>query len=474
MAFTIQFFGATEKVSGSCHLLTIGKQRILLDCGMIQGGREDEASNREPFPFNPKTIDAVVLSHAHIDHSGRIPLLVRGGFKGRIYTHEASRDLCEFMLKDVAFISERETRWENKKRSRKGKPLVEPLYTMEDAARAMSYFRGLKYASKKKILPGVKLRLSDAGHILGSAIVELWIEYHGDKRKIVFSGDLGRPRMPVLRDPTPVRQADLVIMESTYGDRLHQSWEDTRQEIRNVLNVATSGKGNILMPAFAVGRTQEILYLFAKYYKEWKLDRWHIFLDSPMAIEATKVFAKYSELFDAETSALWKRNKKNSLLPNLHLSSTVDQSMAINNIRKGAIIIAGSGMCTGGRIRHHLKYNISRKKCHVVITGFQVRGTTGRALVDGARSIRLEGTDVPVKAKIHTLGALSAHADQKGLMKWYANFKKRPSLVLVHGEKQAAAGLSEYLQKNLSVKAQIATSGSILDLTKPDGKIVRS
>jgi len=474
MAFSIQFFGATEEVSGSCHLLTIGKQRILLDCGMIQGGREDEVSNREPFPFDPKSIDAVVLSHAHIDHSGRIPLLIRGGFKGTIFTHEASRDLCEFMLKDVAFISERETKWENKKRARKGKSLVEPLYTMEDVARAMSCFKGLKYARKKKILPGVKLRLSDAGHILGSAIVELWIEYHGNKRKIVFSGDLGRPRMPVLRDPTPVRQADLVIMESTYGDRLHQSWQDTKREIRSVLNVATNGKGNILMPAFSVGRTQEILYLFAKYYKEWRLDRWHVFVDSPMAIDAIKVFAKHSELFDAKTSSLWRRHKKNSLLPNLHLSSTADQSMAINNIHKGAIIIAGSGMCTGGRIRHHLKYNISRKKCHVVMTGFQVRGTTGRALVDGARSIKLEGDDVPVKAKIHTIGGLSAHADQKGLMKWYANFKKRPSLILVHGEKQATAGLSHYLEKQLAVKSQIATPGSILDLTKIDGKLAKS
>ena len=380
MAFNIRFYGAAEAVTGSCHLVTIGKQRILLDCGMIQGSRSDESLNSEPFPFNPAAIDAVVLSHAHVDHSGRIPLLVKRGFKGTIYTHEASRDLCAFMLKDVAFIGEREAEWKNRKRKKKGKPLLEPLYTIDEAARAMQQFKGLEYARKKQILPGVTLRLSDAGHILGSAIVELWIEYQGRKRKIVFSGDLGRPNMPVLRDPTPVRQADVVIMESTYGDRLHQSWRDSKQEIRDVLNAATAGKGNILMPAFAVGRTQEILYLFAKYYKEWKLRHWHIFLDSPMAIEATRVFARHSELFDAESKGLWSRNKKNPLLPNLHLTSTVEQSMSINTIRKGAIVIAGSGMCTGGRIRHHLRYNISRRKCHVIMTGYQAVSYTNLTL----------------------------------------------------------------------------------------------
>ena len=472
MKFTVQFFGATNEVTGSCHLLTMGKQRILLDCGLIQGGREDEARNREPFPFDPKTIDAVVLSHAHIDHSGRLPLLVKMGFNGTIYTHEASHDLCQFMLKDSAFLSERDAEWKNKKRARKGRKLIEPIYTVEDVEMAMTHFKGLVYAKKKRILPGVKLRLSDAGHILGSAIVELWLEFGGVKRKVVFSGDLGRPDMPVLRDPTPIRQADLVIMESTYGDRSHQSWKKTEREIRGVFNSATNGKGNILMPAFAVGRTQEILYLFAKYYKEWGLKRWHIFLDSPMAIEATQVFARHSELFDAETAALWKRHKKNSLLPNLHISRTTDQSMAINTIRKGAIIIAGSGMCSGGRIRHHLGHNISSKKNQLVITGFQARGTPGRALVDGAKSIRLQGKNVRVASRIHTIGGLSAHADQPGLIKWYANFKGRPPVALVHGEPPAIENLSRQLQKQLSARVHIAESGGVLDLNNPENSIV--
>lgn len=465
MAFKLQCFGAAGEVTGSCHLLTIGKQRILLDCGLIQGSAEDEERNRKPFPFNPANIDAVVLSHAHIDHSGRIPLLVKSGFSGKVFTHEASRDLCAFMLKDAAYLSEREARWDNKKRGRKGKPLIEPLYTMDDAARAMSRFEGLKYGKKVDVIPGVTVRLSDAGHILGSAIVEVWIRYKGMKRKIVFSGDLGRPSMPVLRDPERIRNADLVIMESTYGDRLHQSWEATRQEMLDVFNAATNGEGgNILMPAFAVGRTQEILYLFAKFYDEWQLDRWHIFLDSPMAIEATRVFGRYSELFDAKAKALWKRNKKNPLLPNLHLSETAEDSMALNNIDNGAIIIAGSGMCNGGRIRHHLRHNISRKKCQVVITGFQARGTLGRSLVDGAKTIQVEGKTLTVKAKIHTIGGLSAHADQEGLLRWYRNFKQRPPVLLVHGEEEPLASLAEYLQP-LASEVTIAQPGGEIDLS---------
>lgn len=464
MAVNIQFFGAAGEVTGSCHMLTVDDQRILVDCGLIQGGRKDEARNHEPFPFDPKSIDAVVLTHAHIDHSGRLPLLIKAGFQGTIYTHRASRDLCRIMLKDAGFLSEKDAEWENKKRARKGLEPVEPLFTVEDAKFALHQFKGLVYEKIQRILPGVRLRLSDAGHILGSSIVELWLSDGGNKCKLVFSGDLGRSGMPVLQDPTPIQQADLVIMESTYGDRLHRSWEDTQSEIHEVLNVATRGKGNILMPAFAVGRTQEILYLFAKYYKEWELDRWHIFLDSPMAIEATRVFTQHSDLFDAETAKLWRQHNIGSLLPNLHISRTAKQSMAINKISSGAIIIAGSGMCTGGRIKHHLKHNIWRNECQLVITGYQAKGTPGRALVDGARYIRLWGETVRVAAAVHTIGGLSAHADQTALKNWYANFEQRPPVVLVHGEEQAIAGLSDCLHSQLSAPVHIARPGEMLDL----------
>lgn len=464
MALSVQFFGAAGEVTGSCHLLTVGDQRVLLDCGLIQGGRKDEARNREPFPFSPGSIDAVVLSHAHIDHSGRLPLLVKSGFRGPIYTHRACRDLCRVMLKDAGFLSEKDAEWENRKRERKGLEPVEPLFTVEDAKIAMRQFKGLVYTEKQQILPGVSLRLADAGHILGSSIVELWLDDGAEARKLVFSGDLGRSGMPVLEDPAVIQQADRVIMESTYGDRLHRSWEDTYREIHTVLNDATGAKGNILIPAFAVGRTQEILYLFAKYYQEWKLDRWLIFLDSPMAIEATRVFTENADLFDEDAAELWRQNNNNPLLPNLQISRTPNQSMAINRIRKGAIIIAGSGMCTGGRIKHHLKHNIWRKDCQLVISGFQARGTPGRALVDGARHIRLWGEEIRVQAKVHTIGGLSAHADQPALKNWYANFKERPPVSLVHGEERAIEGLSDCLREQLSAPVHIARKGELLDL----------
>jgi len=478
MAINVQFFGAAGEVTGSCHLVTVGKQRILLDCGLVQGGHEDEARNREPFPFEPKSIDAVILSHAHIDHSGRLPMLVKAGYQGPIYTHRASRDLCKIMLKDSGFLSEKDAVWENRKRARKGQKPIEAQSTVEDARIAMKSFKGLVYDKKQRILPGVHLRLSDAGHILGSSIVELWLEDAGESRKLVFSGDLGYSGMPVLRDPAQIKHADLVIMESTYGDRLHRSWDDTYSEMHQVLTQATSGKGNILMPAFAVGRTQEILYLFAKYYKEWGLDRWQIFLDSPLAIEATNVFTQHSDLFDADTAALWKQHKKIDQLPNLRISRTTNQSMAINRIRSGAIIIAGSGMCTGGRIKQHLKHNIWRNECQVVMTGFQARGTTGRALVDGAKNIRLWGERMRVAAAVHTIGGLSAHADQAALKNWYSNFTGRPPVVLVHGEEQAAAGLSDCLRQQLSAPVCVAGMAEVLDLSKPArftlaGKVIK-
>ncbi len=464
MAMNIQFFGAAGEVTGSCHLVTVGKQRFLLDCGMIQGGYQDEARNREPFPFDPKSIDAVVLSHAHIDHSGRLPVLVKNGFRGPIYTHRASRDLCRVMLKDAGFLSEKDAEWENRKRERKGLDPVLPLFTVEDAKHTMRQFKGLVYGKKQKILPGVTLCLSDAGHILGSSIVELWLEEGRESRKLVFSGDLGRNDMPVLEDPASLHQADRVVMESTYGDRLHRSFDDSILEFQDVLNNVTNGHGNILIPAFAVGRTQEILYLMAKNFDAWNLDRWTIFLDSPMAIEATQIFTENSDLFDAEAKELWRINKQHPLLPNLHISRTPKQSMAINQIRRGAIIIAGSGMCTGGRIRHHLKHNIWRRECNLVITGFQARGTTGRALVDGAQNIHLWGEEIRVAAAIHTIGGLSAHADQSDLKNWYAGFQGRPPVTLVHGEEHALSALSDSLRREFSAPVNIARPGELLTL----------
>ena len=464
MSIKVQIFGAAEEVTGSCHLVTVGNRRILLDCGLIQGRRKDEERNKDPFPFDPASIDAVVLSHAHIDHSGRLPMLVKAGFSGPIYTHRASRDLCRIMLKDSAFLNEKDIEWENRKRLRKGLKPVEALYTVEDARLAMSRFKGLVYRKKVRILPEVMLRLNDAGHILGSSIVELWLEDEGQVRKLVFSGDLGRPGMPILQDPAFIQQADLVIMESTYGDRLHRSWEETLTEIENIVRNTANSRGNILIPAFAVGRTQEILYMLASYYDEWKLERWQIFLDSPLAIEATQVFTRHSDLFDQDMADLWLSNKAQSILPGLHISRTSNQSIALNRIHSGAIIIAGSGMCSGGRIKQHLKHNIWRRECHVIISGFQARGTLGRSLVDGAKYIRLWGETVRVAATVHTVGGLSAHADQLGLKNWYANFEGRPRVVLVHGETAAIETLSKTLKDDLDAPVIIAKYGQVLDL----------
>lgn len=448
----IELLGAVDEVTGSCYLITIGRSKVLLECGLIQGGYQAEKRNYDDFSFNPETIDAVVLSHSHIDHSGRLPLLVKRGYRGSIYTHKATKDLCRIMLKDSGFINEKEAEWENKKRLRKGLKVISPLYTMQEASESISQFVGLNYKQKKQIIPGLTICFQDAGHILGSAIVEIFLEENGIEKKVVFSGDLGHSGAPILKDPECIKEADLVLMESTYGDRLHRSTEETFTEFENILNNSHSLKGNILIPSFAVGRTQELLYLFSKYFDQWGMSRWQIFLDSPLAIEATSIYSKHSALYDDEASQLFYKNKRTPLLPNLHISRTANQSMAINRITSGAIIIAGSGMCNGGRIKHHLKYNAWRKECQVVIVGFQAKGTPGRALVDGAKHIRLWGETIRVQAKVHTLGGLSAHADQQELCNWYSQFTNHPPVQLVHGESDAMSTLDSTLSNDYQAK----------------------
>ena len=442
----IQFLGAAREVTGSCFLIRVGHRKVLVDCGLIQGAPEDEERNREPFPFQPDQIDAVVLTHAYLDHSGRLPLLVDGGFSGPIYTHRASRDLCRIMLKDAANLNEREAEAINRKRRRQHKPQVEPLYTVQEAQGAMRRFRALDYGETRRILPGVWIRLRDAGHILGSAIVELWLEEEGVRRKVVFSGDLGHRGAPILHNPATVAEADLVVMESTYGDRLHRSWDATWQEMGEILNGAKAQRGNVMIPSFAVGRTQDLLYAFAKYFDDWGLGDWQIFLDSPMAIETTQVYQRHEEVYDAETLRRSRDNGGNPFhLPNLHMTRTTRQSMAINDIRSGAIIIAGSGMCTGGRIKHHLKHNLWREEAHLLFVGYQARGTLGRRLVEGAREVSLWGETIRVGAMVHTVGGLSAHADSDGLHNWIARFGGHPEVALVHGEEGPMDALAERL-----------------------------
>ena len=460
----IEFFGAAREVTGFCHLLRVAGHQILVDCGLIQGSAADERRNAEPFPFDPRQINAVVLTHAHLDHSGRLPILTKAGFRGPIYAHPATRDLCRIMLRDAAYINEKEAEWSNKKRVRKGLPAVDPLYTSADAAAAVKRIRPIEYGVDQEIVAGVRIRLNDAGHILGSSIVEAWLEEQSNRRKLVFTGDLGQYDAPILRDPQPVAEADLVIMESTYGDRLHRPWANTWQEIAAIAAETAGAAGNVLIPSFAVGRTQELLYLFKRHFDEWGLGRWSIFLDSPLAIEATEIYAKHYDLYDPQAAAVHRSSGSPFDLPNLQFSRTAKQSMALNRIRSGAIIIAGSGMCTGGRIKHHLKHNIWRSNCHVIIVGFQARGTPGRALVDGARYIRLWGETIRVAAKIHTVGGLSAHADQAALLRWYDHMPSRPRVALVHGEMKAMENLGRALPKRGAQDVDTPALGESLDL----------
>ena len=447
----LTIYGAAEEVTGSCYLIECGTKKILLECGLFQGGREQEQRNWDDFPFAIEQLDAVIISHAHIDHSGRVPLLVKRGYAGPIYTHPACKALCDIMLQDSAYLHTKDAEWENKRR-KNTEEYVEPLYDVDDALSAIDLFEGTQYGVVEEILPGVRLRFSDAGHILGSSIVELWHEEAGKTSKLVFSGDLGYRDSPVMRDPAIIESADLVLMESTYGDRQHRAYESTLTELGEVFEAARAGGGNILIPAFAVGRTQDLLYLLSQHYQEWGLDNWTVFLDSPMAIRSTETYAQFQDLYDVP---LFNRAGDTPGLPNLLLTRTTEESIAINRIHSGAIIVAGSGMCTGGRIRQHLKTNISRPETHLVIIGFQAYGTLGRRLVDGAQTINLWGDEYPVRASIHTVGGLSAHGDQADLLKWYGHFEGTPPIVLVHGEQSAQQVLAQELHKQYGVTAQI-------------------
>jgi metallo-beta-lactamase family protein len=460
----IQFLGATGRVTGSCYLIRVGGNRILLDCGLVQGSDEDQQLNRNPLPVDVASIDAVVLSHAHIDHSGRLPLLMKQGYAGPIYTHQASRALCAIMLRDSGYLHEKDAEWENRKRRRQGLPLVEPLYTLEDGEAVVHQFRSLRYGEATEIVPGISVRLRNAGHILGAAIVELDLEEQGVRRKLVFSGDLGFVDAPVMPDPETVANADLVLLESTYGDRLHRSAQATLDELEQVFGSASRPIGNIIIPAFAVGRTQDLLYLMAEHFAEWRIGDYQVFLDSPMAIEATAVYSQFRNLFDTE---LFRPGTAETRLRNLTMSRTAEESMALNGIDSGAIVIAGSGMCTGGRVLHHLKHNLWKPDCQVVIVGFQAHGTLGRRLVEGADTVKIFGEEIRVNARIHTVGGLSAHADQAGLIDWYANFADAPPVCLVHGEPDAQRSLARAIEAQTGRKPRIPEYLERIDLARP-------
>jgi metallo-beta-lactamase family protein len=453
----LEFLGAARSVTGSCHLLRVGGRRVLLDCGQIQGSRLDEQLNRVPLPVG--RVDAVVLSHAHIDHSGRLPLLCKQGFSGPIFTHRATAELCAIMLRDAAYLHEKDADWENKKRRRKGLAPVAPLYTRDDVQAVLRQFVELDYDTKRQVVPGVDVTLRNAGHILGAAIVELELRDNGTELRLVFSGDLGYKHAPLMQPPAPIEQADVVIMESTYGNRNHRPFEATLDELRAIFRSAADGGGNILIPAFAVGRTQDLLFLLSTHYDAFGLNRWSVYLDSPMAIQTTELYWRHGAL---QRARLFGAGDRSSLA--VTAAESTEDSMRINAIESGAIVIAGSGMCSGGRILHHLKHNLWRPECHVVMIGFQAEGTLGRRLVDGAQHVRLWGETIKVAAKIHTVGGLSAHADQAGLMAWYGAFANRPPVCLVHGEPGAQHALAAALRSTYRADVRMPARGDVVEL----------
>ncbi|TAN25195.1 MAG: MBL fold metallo-hydrolase [Castellaniella sp.] len=458
----LSFLGAAREVTGSCFLVETADLRFLVDCGMVQGGRAAAVRNREPFPFDPASIDFVLLTHAHIDHSGLLPKLTRAGFKGPIYATPATVDLVGVMLPDSAHIQEGDAQREA--RRSQAKTVAPPVYTLQDARECLRQMRGIAHDREFAPGVGVRVRFRDAGHILGSAIIEVWATERGKPTKLVFSGDLGQPGRPILRDPTPIADADILVIESTYGDRLHEDFLATEEDmVRIVEETLFARGGNVIVPAFAVGRTQEVLYHLHRLTREGRLRQLKVFVDSPMATEATRITREHLELFDEQARQLAEWHARGEDLPYLHFTGSVEESMALNRIRSGAIIISASGMCDAGRIRHHLRHNLPRRECSVLFSGFQAQGTLGRRLIEGAERVRLFGEDIPVRAAIHNVGGLSAHADQKALLDWARGFAQAPARTfVVHGEPPTAQTFAELLQRQLGWQVTVPEPGYAL------------
>ncbi|MDP1901023.1 MAG: MBL fold metallo-hydrolase [Rubrivivax sp.] len=466
----ITFHGAAREVTGSCYLIETATTRFLVDCGMFQGGREASARNRQPFGFDARTLDFVLLTHAHIDHSGLLPKLTRAGYTGPIYATHATVDLLAVMLPDSAHIQEAEAERASR-RHKKGQLTAGdtvPAYTMQDAVDCLQQLRPVAYDADISPHADLRCRFRDAGHILGSAILEIWVSEGATSTrsttKLVMSGDLGQPGRPILRDPTVIEGADVLFIESTYGDRAHKDQAATMDELVQVLE-HTLPHGNVIVPAFAVGRTQEVLYHLHRLTCEGRLHKLNIYVDSPMAAAATRITMQHLALFDEAGQRLAQWHAAGHNLPSMRFTASVEESMALNRIRAGAIVISASGMCNAGRIKHHLRHNLGRRECSVLITGFQAQGTLGRKLVDGARQVSIFGEEVPVRAAIHTLGGFSAHAGQPALLAWAAGFKRPPrQTFVVHGEESAALAFAEALRHDRGWAVTVPAPGQSVSL----------
>lgn len=453
---TLKFCGGAKTVTGSCFLLQTEKTKILVDCGMFQGGRELRERNFRDFSFNPSEISVLFLTHAHIDYSGLIPKLVRNGFKGKIYTTSATADLCRIMLPDSGHIQEMETEWLNRKARRAGRPETEPLYTVDEAYASLEYFEEVDYDKIVTLGPELSFRLRNSGHILGSAIVELWVADDRDRRKLVFTGDLGRKNQSIICDPDIIEEADYLILEGTYGSRFHEGEEEKADLLREVINSTLQQGGNIVVPSFAVGRTQELLYMLNKLIDKGDIPPLPIFIDSPMAIRTTDLFIEHGECFDLEMRACIARGECPLHFPEAHFTPTVEQSRAVNEIEGGAMIISASGMCDAGRIKHHLKHNLWRPESTILFVGYQAQGSMGRYLLEGADRVTLFGEEIKVRARIASIEGFSAHADQNEIISWVGKIKGFPSqIILVHGENDPLQHLAVLLKEKYGAEVYI-------------------
>lgn len=464
---TLTFHGAAQEVTGTCFMLeTISGGRVLLDCGMRQGGDAVERVEDERFGFTPGDIDAVVLSHAHLDHCGLLPKLYREGFTGPILCTRATAELLEIMLRDSVGLYLRDLERINLRNARRGRPAELPAFDMADVEALLTLCQGYEYAERVLLGDSVTVVFHDAGHILGSAIVEVRLLELGHEKILVFSGDLGKEDSVLMNEPARLTRADVLLVESTYGDREHRGEQDSLEQLREILRDTWKAGGSVMIPAFAVGRTQDILFHLGCLHHQGELDNWEVFLDSPMAIAVTRVYDRWLHALDCDDVRQLSAAQKDSLerfLPKLNLAIDTEQSMAINRIKGGAIIIAGSGMCTGGRIRHHLKQRVWDGSNTLLFTGYQARGTLGRLLVDGVKSIRMFGDEFVVKARIETLGGLSAHAGQGALVAWITAFEPAPRTLLVHGESHAQQALAGVLMQKHQREVEIPARGERIE-----------
>jgi metallo-beta-lactamase family protein len=458
----LKFLGGARTVTGSCYYLESNNFKILAEAGLYQGEDADEI-NRAVFDYRPQEIDYIFVTHAHLDHSGMLPRIVKDGFKGRIITTPATRDLLEPMLFDSAHIQESDAEWYNRKAIRAGRPAVVPLYTTDDVRDVFPLFDVKPYDKVLHLGNGIKYRFLDAGHILGSGTLELWYQDSETEKKIVFSGDIGKKGNPIIKDPSVPIESDFIVMESTYGNRLHKPLKDSIDELVQAIKMTFKKGGNVYIPAFAVGRTQDLLYILNDLVRKKILYNINVYLDSPLAEEATKVYLAHPEVFDEEAQKRFSTTDFNDSLK-LHFVQSSQESIALNKIRSGIIVIAGSGMCEGGRMRHHLKHNLWRPECSVIFVGFQGRGTLGRKIVDRARVVHILGEEIAVKASVYTINGFSAHADQSELLAWLSFFKDSPEVFIVHGEEEVAVSFGGLVKEKFGFITHVPEKGEIFKL----------